>query len=398
MKLLERGQQIALALIMSMVFSGCGQEMPDMKTPPPIVSVMHVAPRNLEKSDDLTGRVVATRVAEIRAQVSGIVQKKLFEEGTKVYLGQHLFQINSAPFKADVDMAAAALHKSEVLLNQAKKQAARLETLVESEAISAQVYEDAISKRDQAAAEVAQAKAELSRKKLDLDFATISAPISGRIDQAIISEGAFIGPNETTPLARIQQIDQVYVDVRQSATSLDFLQGATQSNDKKNKNLKVEILLDNRQLYNINAHVLFSGISVDEGTGDVLLRVMVENKEHKLLPGMFVRVRITHSTLVNVLAVPQQAVLRSSGETSVWTLDQNNKVRRMKVELGELINRSYHILSGLKAGDKVVVEGLDRMSDGAEVTPRHWQDRSPKTLTPSKISIDEISISDTQLT
>lgn len=369
MKDIELNRCSGLAVIMAIVLAGCSPEMPDMTTPPPPVTVMSLAPTTLVQTEELTGRVSAVRVAEIRPQVSGIVQKRLFEQGTEVRAGQPLFQINAAPFKADADTAAAALQRAEAALSRAKIQAERLETLVESEAISRQTYDDAVSQRDQAAAEVAQARAELARRQLDLKFATVDAPISGRIDQAVISEGALVGPSDSNPLARVQQLDQVYVDVRQPAASLEALRDAASSSHTTGKDLNVEILRSSGQPYNLKGHILFSGITVDEGTGDVLVRVLVDNQERKLLPGMFVRARITRAHFADVLAVPQEAISRSGEQTTVWVLGDNNKVRRAKVELGELIDRHYRIRAGVQNGDKVIVEGLDRMSEGAEVTP-----------------------------
>lgn len=381
MKYINLNRFGGLSVMMAIVLAGCSQEMPDMKTPPPPVTVMTIVPTTLVQTEELTGRVSAVRVAEIRPQVSGIVQKRLFEQGTEVRAGQPLFQINAAPFKAEADTAAAALQRAEAAFNRAKTQAARLETLVESEAISRQTYDDAVSQRDQAAAEVAQARAELARRQLDLKFATVDAPISGRIDQAVISEGSLVGPSDSNPLARVQQLDQVYVDVRQPAASLEALREAASSSHTSSKDLNVEILRSGGQPYNLKGRILFSGITVDEGTGDVLVRVLVDNQERKLLPGMFVRARITRARFADVFAVPQEAIARAGQQTTVWVLGDNNKVRRVKVELGELIDRHYRIRGGLQNGDKVIVEGLDRMSEGAEVTPRERSERSLKNQT-----------------
>lgn len=194
-------------------------------------------PLSVELKDDLTGRVAPVRVAEIRPQVTGIIQERLFVQGADVRAGQPLFQINPAPFKAEVETSAAALMRAEAALSRAQIQVKRLQPLVEGDAVSRQTYDDAVSAKEQAAAEVAQAKAELSRRKLDLQFSTVDSPINGRIEQSIVSEGALVSPSDNTSLAKVQQINEVYVDVRQPAESLDLLREATEAG-KKNCMLK----------------------------------------------------------------------------------------------------------------------------------------------------------------
>lgn len=362
-----------LAVLVAAALAGCGQDMPDMTTPPPPVAVSTVASADLELTEELSGRVAAVRTAEIRPQVTGIVQRRLFEQGSDVRAGQALFQINTAPFKADADTAAAALQRAEAVLARAATQAERLKPLAETEAISRQTYDDAVSQREQAKADVAQARAELARRRLDLKFATVDAPISGRIDQAQRTEGALVAPSDTTPLARIQQIDQVYVDVRQPAGNLDALRSIAGSSNTNGKKATVAILRSDGQPLGVNGQILFSGITVDEGTGDVLVRVAVENNDRKLLPGMFVRARVTRARYPDALSVPQQAVVRSGSQARVWLLGAQNKVHSAQVELGELIGDRYRVLAGVKTGDKVVVEGLDRMATDATVTPHPWR-------------------------
>lgn len=365
-------QQSCLTSLVIAVLSGCAPEMPDMTTPPPPVAVATVAPTTLELSEELSGRVVAVRTAEIRPQVTGIIQRRLFEQGSEVRAGQPLFQINTAPFKADADTATAALQRAQSIMERAATQADRLKPLSETEAISQQAYDDAVSQRDQAKADVAQARAALARRQLDLQFATVEAPISGRIDQAQLTEGALVGPSDTTALARIQQIDKVYVDVRQPAANLDAIQNMAAASGENASAPGVAILRSDGQPTGLSGRILFSGMTVDEGTGDVLVRVEVDNRERKLLPGMFVRARVIRARFDNALAVPQQAVVRSGAKAKLWLLGDQNKVRAVPVELGELVGDSYRIKSGLKPQDKVVIEGLDRMAPDAVVTPRPW--------------------------
>ncbi len=365
----QLGAWIALAAL-----AGCGGAEPEASMPAPIVAVMTVASATLELTEDLPGRVAPVRIAEIRPQVAGIVQRRLFEQGTEVRAGQPLFQINPAPFKADLDTAAAAMQRAEAALARARTQAARLQPLAEAEAVSGQVYDDAVSQRDQAAADLAQARATVARRQLDLKFATVEAPISGRIDQALVTEGALVNSGDSSPMARIQQIDQVYVDVRRPASSLEALREALSARNAGSSNgMPVEVLRSSGDPYDVKGRILFSGVNVDAGTGDVLLRVLVDNPQRQLLPGMFVRARVPHTRYGHALTVPQQAVVRVGGQPQVWTIDEKGQARLQHVELGELVDRRYRIRTGLSAGQKVAVEGMERLAEGAAVTAQDWK-------------------------
>jgi multidrug efflux system membrane fusion protein len=368
---LRRGGFCALVLVM---LAGCSGSEPQEAPPPaPQVSTVTVAASSLELTEDLPGRVAALRVAEIRPQVSGIVQRRLFEQGAEVRAGQPLFQINAAPFHAEADMASAALQRADAALARAKLQVTRLEPLVKADAVSRQTFDDAVSQREQAAADVTQARATLARRQLDLKFATVEAPISGRIDQALITEGALVGSSDASPMARVQQIDQVYVDVRQPAASLDAVQqalGAAPADAAQG--LSVAIVRGNGEPYDIAGRMLFSGVSVDAATGDVLLRVLVDNPKRQLLPGMFVRARVPRPSYADAVTVPQQAVVRSGGQPHLWIVDAQNAARFVAVDLGELADRRYRVRSGIDAGQKVVVEGIERLSDGLTVVPNDW--------------------------
>ncbi|MEO4008993.1 efflux RND transporter periplasmic adaptor subunit [Chromobacterium piscinae] len=326
----------ACALAVS-ILAGCTQPAPQDAPAAIPVAAATLAPAPLQLSDDLPGRVAAVRVAEIRPQVGGIVLRRLFEQGSEVKAGQPLFQmfqINPAPLKADADTAAAALQRAEAALTRARAQTARLQPLVETDAVSRQVFDDAVSLRDQAAADVAQARAALARRRL----------------------------------ARIQQIDQVYVDVRQPAAALESVRRTLAAQpEAADRGLPVALLRNDGKPYDETGRILFSGINVDAGTGDVLLRVLVDNPNRQLLPGMFVRARVPRASYAGALTVPQQAVVRIGGKPQVWTVDAKSHARLAAVELGELAERRYRIQAGLKAGQKVVVEGMERLSEGALV-------------------------------
>lgn len=362
---------VSVAVIAMCGLTGCDAAVPAQETPPPVeVSVMTLEPGELRLSKDLSGRVKAVRNAEIRAQVSGIVQRRLFEQGAEVKAGDVLFQINPAVFQADVDSAAAALERTRVVQKRAHHEVQRLAPLMRAGTVSRQVYDDAVAQRDQAVADVSQAKATLARHKLNLQFARVEAPISGRIDQALVSEGALVSPTDTTAMARIQQIDQVYVDVRLPASMLEDIRQQAASDGTKPA---VEILNSDGKPLGIQGHILFSGIEVDAGTGDVLLRVLAENPQHRLLPGLYVRARVPRAYYPAALTVPQEAVTRAAGDASVWVLDAEGQVQPVAIEVGELSGRYYRVVSGLSAGQQVVIEGIERLSPAAQVVAHPWQ-------------------------
>ncbi|MEN3801989.1 efflux RND transporter periplasmic adaptor subunit [Aeromonas veronii] len=360
-----------LAVIAAFGLAGCDAAPQEQEAPAlPQVSVLTLTGRELVISEDLPARVAALRSADIRAQISGILQRRLFEQGAEISAGTVLFQINPAPFKADVDSAAATLQRAEAVLARARIQIDRLKPLLRTDAISRQTYDDAVSQRDQAAADVAQAKATLARHQLNLQFASVEAPIAGRIDQALVSEGALVSPTDATPMARIQQIDQVYVDVRQPASVLESLRQQAGSTAPE---LAVEVLGSNGTPLGMQGRILFSGIEVDAGTGDVLLRVLVDNPERRLLPGLYVQARIPRARYANALPLPQQAVVRTSGQTSVWVVNGQGQAQLVPVNTAELVNSQYRIASGLRAAQQVVIEGIDRLTPGVQVIASPWQ-------------------------
>jgi membrane fusion protein, multidrug efflux system len=351
-------------------------EPPVPAAEPPLVSTIQVVTASVRLEDELPGRVAAVRSAEIRPQVGGIVQRRLFEQGAEVREGQALFQINPAPFKAEVDSSDAALKRATTALDRARLQVERLAPLVEADAVSRQLYDDAVSQRNQAAADVAQARATQARKQLDLAFATIRAPISGRIGEEMVTEGALVSTTDTAPMARIQQIDQVYVDVRQPASMLEVLRRS--AGRPSGPDGQATILDAQGKPYPVKGEILFSGINVDAGTGDVVLRIRLENAGRHLLPGMFVRARVPQGGATEGILVPQQAILRASdGLARVWVIDREGKAHQKAVRLGKVLDGHYLVSGGLNAGDKLVVEGLDRLKDGDAVAEQPWKGALP---------------------
>lgn len=368
----RKTQYVAGLFLCALILGGCDSAEQDQETTVAAkVSVLTLEPAALNISENLPGRVAAFRTAEIRAQVGGIVQQRLFEQGADIKAGAALFQIDPAPFKAEVQTSAAALQRAQAVLARARLQAVRLEPLVQAEAVSQQLYDDAVSQRDQAAADVAQAQAVLARKQLDLTFATVKAPIAGRVDQAVTSEGALVATTDSSPMATVQQIDKVYIDVRQSATSLERWRDEL-GEQLTPGGVTVQVLDSNGKAYGLNAKILFSGISVDPGTGNVLLRIQVDNPTHQLLPGMYVLAKVPRAHHAAALSVPQEAVLRRNGQASVWVVDEHEQAHRVPIEVGELADRRYRISSGLNTGQRVVIEGTERLVEGAPVSASAW--------------------------
>lgn len=357
-----------LNLLTLAALAGCGSAAePEVSPAAPLVSVTTVVPMQLELTEDLPARVAPVRIAEIRPQVSGIVRRRLFNQGADVRAGQPLFEIDPSPFRVEAEAAAATLQKAQAAFARATTHVERLEPLVKADAISRQVYDDAESQRQQAAADVSQARANLSRRLLDLQFSTVRSPISGRIDQALVTEGALVSSNDTSPMARVQQIEQVYVDVRRPASSLDTLHRAMAAYPSNLGSLPVAILRNDGSPYDLTARILFSGINVDSSTADLLLRILVDNPDKQLLPGMFLRARVPIVSYPDALSVPQEAVIRTDGKPYVWTVDAQTKAHRVAITLGELIDRKYRIATGLSAGQKVVIAGMERLSEGISV-------------------------------
>lgn len=366
---------LKLVTVMTTLFLACCNESasPDKVTSqgasPPLVAVISVKPETITLTDELPGRVAAYRTAEIRAQVGGIIEKRLFEQGSEVHANQDLFQISAAPFKTEVDSAAAGLQRAEAGLVRSQAKFDRSKQLVETKAVSRGSYDDAVADLAQAKANVAEARATLQRRHLDLDFATVRAPIAGRIGQSLVSEGALVSTSGTNALAIIQQIDQVYVDVRQPASQFDLIREAAASGQLEYA-LKIPVVLlsASGKPYPITGRALFSEISVDPGTGNVTVRVEVKNPDWLLLPGMYVRARLPRGVRHDALLVPQEAIVRDPlGRPQLVIVGDNRTVKRRAVEIGETIDRRIIVSAGLSAGESVVVQGQDRVQEGATV-------------------------------
>ncbi|WP_391485913.1 efflux RND transporter periplasmic adaptor subunit [Acinetobacter pittii] len=365
--------------VLSFVFvlNGCGNEQVSDQTQVSTakVTVISIQPQSINFSENLPARVHAFRTAEIRPQVGGIIEKVLFAQGSEVKAGQPLYKINSETFEADVNSNRAGLNKAEAEVNRLKIQLERYQQLLPSNAISKQEVSNVEAQYRQAIADVAQMKALLARQNLNLQYATVRAPISGRIGKSFVTEGALVSQADSNTMATIQQIDRVYVDVKQSIGEYERLQAALQSGELSANNQKaVQILNSLGQPYNVTAKMLFEDINVDPETGDVTIRIEVNNPERKLLPGMYVRVKIERASVPQALLVPEQAIQRNmNGDPQVYVVNAKGGADVRSVELGQQYEQFYLINKGLKAGEKVVVEGIERIQPNQKLAISAWK-------------------------
>lgn len=367
----------ATCIFILLALAACGEE--EEGTPPPAeVSVITVATSPITITNELPGRLSALRVAEVRARVAGVVLERTFTEGADVKAGDVLFRIDPAPFKVDVDSARAALAKADANALEARLQAGRYKDLVAVNAVSKQEYDEAASSLKQAQADVASARASLERAELNLGYATVRAPISGRIGRALVTEGALVGENEATPLATIQQLDFVYVDFTQSVSDLMALKKAFAAGRMQKVETgaaRVTLRFDDGTDYAQPGRMLFSDVSVDESTGEVTLRATFPNPEQLLLPGMYVRVRLEQAADGNAILLPQQAVQYGVGGVShVLVVDENNKVETRPVRIGQAQGNSWIVTDGLRPGERVIVEGFQQAAmPGARIIAKPWK-------------------------
>lgn len=339
--------------------------------PEPQVTVHIVKTAPLAVTTELPGRTSAFRVAQVRPQVSGIILQRHFTEGSDVEAGQSLYQIDPATYQADYDSAKAELGKSEAAAQIAHLTVKRYVPLVGTKYISQQEYDQAIADARQADAVVVAAKASVESARINLAYTKVTSPIGGRIGKSNVTEGALVTNGQTTELATVQQLDPIYVDVTQSSSNFMRLkQSVEQGNlQKENTASNVELLMENGQPYPLKGTLQFSDVTVDESTGSITLRAVFPNPQHTLLPGMFVRARVDEGTQPNAMLVPQQGVTRTPrGDATVMVVKTDNTVETRNVVAAQAIGNQWLISDGLKAGEKVIVSGLQKVHPGAKVT------------------------------
>ena len=382
----------AAVLAALLTLAACGDKAPPSGPPPaPEVGVVTVATRTLDVPTELPGRVEAARVAQVRARVTGIVQKRLFVEGSDVKAGDVLFQIDPAPYKAAIDSAKASLVKAQANEQQASGLLNRYKPLREANAISQQDFVNATSSAAQAAADVAAARAAVQTAQLNLDYATVTAPISGRIGQALVTEGALVTATEATQLALIQQVDQVYVNFTQPVSDITKLRKAFASGKSKSLGLTipVRIALDDGSELAQQGRLLFSDLTVDPTSGQVNVRAKVANPDGALMPGMYVRGRIAQQQVDSAVLLPQQAVQRTTQNDTVLVVGADGKPSVRVVKLGGNEGGNWIVLDGLKPGEQVITDGFQKIRPGGTVKPVAWSanaSAAPAPAAPSAAS------------
>ena len=362
---------LALALIPS-----CGKKPQQMGPPPggPVpVTFVAIQPQTVELSTELPGRVAASLTAEVRPQVGGILQNRLFVEGSDVKAGEVLYQIEPASYQATLDGAKAALAKAQANLEPLRLKAERYKELLKSEAVSGQDYDDASAAQKLAEAEIEAAKAALQTADINLNFTKVTAPISGRIGRSAVTNGALVTAGQAMPLATIQQLDPVYVDVTQSSTEMLRLRKSLESGQLTTAGgqAKVQLILDDGSHYAETGTLKFTEAFVDPSTGSVTLRNLFPNPKLVLLPGMFVRTVLQEGVKEQGLLVPQRGVTRnSSGQAMVMLVGADEKVEPRVIQTERTVGDQWLVNGGLKAGDRVILEGLQKARPGTPVTAK----------------------------
>ncbi|EHI7571545.1 multidrug efflux RND transporter periplasmic adaptor subunit AcrA [Salmonella enterica] len=362
---------VVLMLSGSLALTGCddkqdqqgGQQMPE-------VGVVTLKTEPLQITTELPGRTVAYRIAEVRPQVSGIILKRNFVEGSDIEAGVSLYQIDPATYQATYDSAKGDLAKAQAAANIAELTVKRYQKLLGTQYISKQEYDQALADAQQATAAVVAAKAAVETARINLAYTKVTSPISGRIGKSSVTEGALVQNGQASALATVQQLDPIYVDVTQSSN--DFLrlkqELANGSLKQENGKAKVDLVTSDGIKFPQSGTLEFSDVTVDQTTGSITLRAIFPNPDHTLLPGMFVRARLQEGTKPTALLVPQQGVTRTPrGDATVLVVGADNKVETRQIVASQAIGDKWLVTAGLKAGDRVVVSGLQKVRPGAQV-------------------------------
>ncbi|MEB3766345.1 efflux RND transporter periplasmic adaptor subunit [Acinetobacter sp. MD2] len=344
------------------------------------VSAMTTQMQSIKLIENLPARIAAYRVAEIRPQVGGIVDKVLFQQGSYVQAGQPLFKLNAEIFQADVKSNVASLQRAQAEVARLKTLLKRYAELVRVNAISQQEYNNSEADYRKAQADVSQMQATLARQQLNLKYATVTAPISGIIGQILVTEGALVSQGDSKSMAVVQQIDKVYVDVKQSLSDYEKLKDALQQGNLSDTTQQVDILNSQGKPYHATGKILFSDTNVDPDTGDVTIRILADNPNKELLPGMYVRINLSRAQIEHAILVPEQAIQHDiNGKTQVMVINAKGQAQTKSVTVGQRYENSYVITQGLSAGERVIVEGLDRIQPQHPLKVKEWQKTASNT-------------------
>ena len=351
------------------------EEMGEM--PPAAVGVVKLSSHSVPVVNELPGRIAATRISEVRARVSGILQERVFEQGVSVKRGDVLYRIDPSLFRVRIASAEASLNRAKAARTNAGQQLERQKTLRQRNVSAGVEFDTATVNLAQAEADVQLAKAALDEAKINLDYTEVRAPISGIIGGALVTEGALVTADGGTNLALIQQVDPVYADFTQSAQQLLDLKRAVASGKLASRSpgeMRVELVFDDGTVYAHPGRLLFASANVDPNTGQVTLRAEFPNPKSDLLPGMYVRVRIEQAVRENTITIPQRAVTRDeNGRALVYVVSGENEAKLRPISLGKSLGSEWVVEEGLKDGETIVVDGVQKVAPGATVIPEPWQ-------------------------
>lgn len=370
--LVKSGAAILGVIGLAAALSGCNDKPAAPAQSAVEVGVATLAPQRLEFFADLPGRTSAYRVAEVRPQVGGIVQKRLFQEGAEVKAGQQLYQIDPSKYEANLASARADLAKAEANVKTIEAKAARYADLVKINAVSRQDYDDVVASLAQYRAEVQSAKAAVDLARIDLDYTKVYAPISGRIGKSSVTEGALVTASQTTALATVTQLDPIYVDMTQSSDDLARLRRDIESGELQSGGGAKVTLAGSADgyVYPEVGTLQFSDVTVDQTTGSVTIRALFPNPKHELLPGLFVRARVERGVKADALTVPQAALVRdATGSANVWMVGADGKALLHPIRIAQANGDGWVVTGGLSAGDQIIVDGLQRLRPGMPVKP-----------------------------
>src|SRR5205823_6206149 len=356
------------------VLSACGKtETKPPALPPAEVSVVRAAAERVNRTIELPGRINPVREAQVRARATGILLKRLFEEGANVKEGQDLFEIDPAPLQASLNSAKASMAKTEAALKESQATVDRYKELVPINAISKQVYDQAVATFGQNEAELLAAQAAVQTAELNLGYAQVNAPIPGRIGKALVTEGALVSATEATQLAVIRQLDPVYFDFTQSSTEVLRLKRALEKGSLESASpgeARVTLILEDGTVYQHAGKLLFSDVAVDPTTGTITLRAEVPNPETLLMPGMFARAQIVEGVNANAITIPQRTITRgAAGAATVLVVNDDNKVEVRNIEVDLTVGPKVVVSKGLKPGERIIVEGSQKAPPGSVVKP-----------------------------
>lgn len=356
----------------SVLLSGCdttqaqGQPGP---APIPEVGVVEVQAQPVTLSTELAGRTAPYLIAEVRPQVSGIIQQRLFSEGGEIEAGQVLYQIDPATYQAAYDNAKATLARDEAALTSAQLKVKRYKNLVKIKAVSQEAYDDALAALKQAQASVAMSEAAVQTARINLDYTQVTSPIAGRIGRSTVTPGALVTANQSDALATVRQLDPIYVDVTQSSAQMLSLKRALASGQlqrTEDLNANVELILEDGSRYSESGHLQFSEVNVDESTGTVTLRAVFPNPEQVLLPGMYVRAVIHEGVKPEAILAPQRSITRDTqGNATALVLNEQGVVEQRSLAVERAIGHQWLVTAGLEAGDQLIVDGLQKVRPGA---------------------------------